>query len=127
MSIAVTRGVRVEVVAHFLPEHSRPVQGLWVHAYEVTITNESAVPVTLMTRHWIITNAHGTQEHVRGPGVVGEQPRLEPGESFSYRSGAPLDTPFGTMHGSYGMLAEDGSVFDAEVAPFDLAEPFAAN
>ena len=127
MSTAVTRGVRVEVLARFLPEHSSPARGLWVHAYEVTITNEGTVPVTLMTRHWIITNAHGTQEHVRGPGVVGEQPRLEPGESFTYSSGAPLDTPFGTMHGSYGMLAEDGDVFDADVAPFDLAEPFAAN
>ncbi len=127
MSTATTEGVRVDVRSRYLAERSAPARGLWVHAYQVTLTNEGDRAATLRTRHWIITNSHGTEEHVRGAGVVGEQPRLEPGQSFQYTSGAPLDTAVGTMHGSYGMERDAGSTFDAVVAPFPLAEPYALN
>lgn len=127
MSVAITHGVRVEVEADYLLEQSDPDQGLWVHAYHVTVTNHSEGTVQLVSRHWIITNAHGVEEHVRGPGVVGHQPVLRKGQSFRYTSGCPLDTPVGTMHGTYQMIREDGERFDAEVAPFTLAEPYALN
>ena len=127
MSTATTEGIRVDVRSRYLAERSDPARGLWVHAYQVTLTNEGEAPATLRSRHWIITNSHGTEEHVRGAGVVGEQPRLEPGQSFQYTSGAPLDTAVGTMHGSYRMERDDGRTFDAEVAPFTLAEPYALN
>ena len=122
-----TRGVRVEVVSDFLPQQSDPSQGLWVFIYHVTITNTGERTVQLRSRHWIITNSHGVQDHVRGAGVVGNQPVLEPGQSFSYTSGCPLDTPVGTMHGTYQMVLEDGVEFDAKVAPFTLAQPYALN
>ena len=127
ISTATTEGFRVEVRSRYLEERSDPSRGLWVHAYQVTLTNVGTSPATLRSRHWVITNSHGTEEHVRGAGVVGEEPRLEPGETFRYTSGAPLDTAFGAMHGSYQMERDDGSTFEAEVAPFDLAEPFAMN
>ena len=126
-SVAVTRGVRVEVVPEYLEEHSEPTHGHWMHAYHVEITNEGAETVRLLARHWVITNARGEEEHVRGPGVVGEQPVLRPGQSFRYTSGCPMDTSVGTMHGTYQMVAEGGERFDAEVAPFTLAEPYALN
>ncbi len=126
-SEAVTRGVRVTVRPEYLPAQSAPQQGLWVHAYHVTIRNEGDVAVQLISRHWVITNARGAVEHVRGPGVVGVQPLLSPGESFTYTSGCPLDTNVGSMHGSYQMLDAAGERFDAEVAPFTLAEPYALN
>ena len=126
-SEATTQGVRVEAVSDYLPRQSDPVQGLWFFVYHVTITNQGDGAVQLMSRHWIITNSHGVEDHVRGPGVVGNQPVLEPGQSFSYTSGCPLDTPVGTMHGTYQMVCEDGAQFDAEVAPFTLAEPFSLN
>jgi ApaG protein len=127
MSEMVTNGVRVIVQPEFLEAQSDPVAGLWLHAYHVTVENEGDVPVTLMARHWIITNARGEVEHVRGPGVVGHQPVLEPGESFRYSSGCPMNTTVGTMHGSFQMVREDGLKFNAEIAPFTLAEPFALN
>ena len=127
ISTAITEGIQVEVRSRYLAQRSDPARGLWVHAYQVTVTNVGTVPATLRARHWIITNSHGTEEHVRGEGVVGEEPRLESGDTFRYTSGAPLDTAFGTMHGTYQMERDDGSVFDAVVAPFDLAEPFAMN
>jgi ApaG protein len=127
MSEMVTNGVRVIVQPEFLEAQSDPVAGLWLHAYHVTVENEGDVPVTLMARHWIITNARGEVEHVRGPGVVGHQPVLEPGESFRYSSGCPMNTSVGTMHGSFQMVREDGLKFNAEIAPFTLAEPFALN
>lgn len=126
-SEATTRGVRVEVVSDYLAKQSDPVQGLWFYAYHVTITNQGDETVQLRSRHWIITNSHGVEDHVKGAGVVGNQPILEPGQSFSYTSGCPLDTPVGTMHGTYQMVGEDGAEFDATVAPFTLAEPFALN
>jgi ApaG protein len=123
----VTNGVRVTVQPEFLFEQSDPTSGLWLHAYHVTVENEGDSTVTLMSRHWVITNARGEVEHVRGPGVVGQQPVLEPGESFRYSSGCPMNTSVGTMHGSFQMVRDDGLKFNAEVAPFTLAEPFALN
>jgi ApaG protein len=122
-----TRGVQVEVKPEYLPEQSDPSSGLWVHAYHVTISNRGEKAVQLLSRHWVITNAEGSEEHVRGPGVVGPQPVLKPGDTFTYTSGCPLDTPIGTMHGTYQMVTEDGEKFDAEIAPFTLAEPYALN
>jgi ApaG protein len=123
----VTNGVRVIVRPQYLEEQSDPESGLWLHAYHVTVENEGDSAVTLMSRHWVITNARGEVEHVRGPGVVGHQPVLEPGESFRYTSGCPMNTSLGTMHGSYEMVREDGLKFNAEIAPFTLAEPLALN
>jgi ApaG protein len=123
----VTNGVRVIVQPEFLTEQSDPVAGLWLHAYHVTVENKGDSTVTLMSRHWVITNARGEVEHVRGPGVIGHQPVLEPGESFRYSSGCPMNTSVGTMHGSFQMVRGDGLKFNAEVAPFTLAEPFALN
>lgn len=94
-------------------------------AYTVSISNEAGARVQLRSRHWIITDGHGRIEEVRGRGVVGEQPLLEPGESFQYTSGCVLETPQGTMHGSYRMQREDGSTFEAEISPFVLATPTA--
>lgn len=126
-SEAVTQGVRVKVKPEFLPHQSDPARGLWFFAYHVTVTNEGPHTLQLMSRHWIITNAEGREEHVRGPGVVGEQPVLRPGQSFRYTSGTPLDTPVGTMHGTYQMVGRDGTRFEARVAPFMLTHPFGVN
>jgi ApaG protein len=122
-----TQGVKVRVEPEYLPDHSNPAQSLWVHAYHVTITNESEQVLQLVWRQWIITNANGTEDRVSGPGVVGQQPVLKPGESFEYTSGCPLDTAVGTMHGSYRMVTPAGEHFEATIAPFTLAEPFALN
>lgn len=122
-SEATTQGVRVQVWARYSPEHSDPQQSQWFFLYTIRITNQGEQAVQLQTRHWIITDATGHEEEVRGPGVVGAQPELEPGEDFEYTSGCPLATPFGSMQGSFQMLKEDGSEFDAEVARFELREP----
>lgn len=95
--------------------------------YKVRITNIGTEGVQLVSRHWIITDANGHVEEVRGPGVVGYQPTLEPGESFEYTSGCPLKTPFGSMHGTYQMVTRGGDHFDAEIAPFALSEPHSIN
>jgi ApaG protein len=126
-SEAITRGIRVRVRSQYVPEHSHPAEKKWFFAYRVKIANESDQTVRLISRHWIITDANGEVDEVRGPGVVGEQPRLAPGEEHEYTSFCPLETPFGTMHGSYQMVTDAGEPFDAEVAPFSLAEPFAIN
>jgi len=123
-SEAVTRGVRVHVSSQYSPERSQPSEGQWFFLYTVRIVNEGAETVQLVTRHWVITNGDGQVEEVRGPGVVGEQPVLQPGEGFEYTSGCPLSTPFGTMHGTYQMVARNGEMFDAEIAPFTLSEPY---
>lgn len=120
-SEAVTRGVRVHVRARFSPEHSDAEKPLWFFLYTITITNESSETVRLLNRHWVITDANGEVEEVRGPGVVGEQPTLEPGQSFEYTSGCPLTTEFGSMHGTYDMVVlRSGEHYDAEVAGFAL-------
>jgi ApaG protein len=110
----------VEVEPQFLPEQSAPAQDLYSFAYTITITNTGEVPAQLISRHWIIANAAGETEEVKGLGVVGHQPLLKPGESFQYTSGCRLRTPSGTMQGSYFCVAEDGERFDVEIAPFVL-------
>ncbi len=122
-SIAVTQGIRVRVQSQYLPDQSSPREDRYVFAYTITISNEGASTAQLKTRHWIITDARGEIEEVRGDGVVGEQPRLSPGQSFQYTSGCVLETPVGTMHGSYRFWRDDGTFFDAEIAPFSLASP----
>ena len=125
-SEAVTRGIRVHVEPQFDPARSRPPE-LWFFLYTVTISNEGPETVQLISRHWIITDEENRVEEVRGPGVVGEQPVLAPGEKFRYTSGCPLKTATGTMHGSYQMVGEDGEGFDAEIAAFTLSEPYTVN
>jgi ApaG protein len=121
-SCALTRGIRVEVRSQYSPEHSDPAEDRWFFVYAIRITNESGDPVQLLRRHWIIADAMGEVEEVEGPGVVGEQPRLEPGESYEYSSGCPLGTPFGSMRGSYHMTSDSGASFDAEVSEFTLRD-----
>lgn len=122
-SEAETRGVRVSVESEFVEERSKPDQQVWLYAYHVHIANESSETVQLVSRHWVITSGTGVVEEVRGPGVVGKQPVLAPGEAFEYSSFCSLRTPFGIMHGSYEMTTELGERFDAEIAPFQLGEP----
>ena len=126
-SEAVTEGIRVRVRARYVPERSNPGESHWFFAYTISIANESERTVQLISRHWIITDANGHVEQVRGPGVVGEQPRLAPGEGFEYTSACPLRTAFGTMHGTYQMTTEGGEPFDVEIAPFALSEPYGIN
>lgn len=116
---------RIEVSAQstFVRDQSMPEDDKYVFAYTVTISNTGTVAAQLKTRHWIITDARGNIQEVRGEGVVGEQPYLSPGESFRYTSAAMLETPVGTMHGSYQMIADDGTEFDAPIPPFGLALP----
>jgi ApaG protein len=127
MSDATTRGVRVEVRTTYVPERSSPADSQFFFAYRIRITNVGEDTVQLLSRHWVISDGHGNTEHVRGPGVVGEQPVLEPGEAFEYTSFCPLRTPIGSMHGTYQMVTAGGSAFDAEIAPFPLAVPTAIN
>jgi ApaG protein len=124
-SDAVTQGIRVQVVARYDPSRSNPHQNQWFFLYTITIRNEGSITSQLISRHWIITNANGKVEEVKGPGVVGEQPILAPGQSFEYTSGCPLPTSFGTMHGTYQMITAKGEQFDATIAPFTLSEPHA--
>ena len=123
-SEAVTHNIRVEVESQYAPEHSQPFQNHWFFYYSVRITNEGEETVQLLSRHWVITDATCHQEEVRGPGVVGEQPVLAPGESFQYTSGCPLRTSAGVMRGTYQMVTADGMHFDVEIAPFALNEPY---
>lgn len=126
-SEAQTFGVRVEVTSSFVRERSEPARGRWFFAYHIRISNHGDQNVQLVSRHWIITDAHGRVEEVTGPGVVGKQPVLEPGASFEYTSFCPLGTPFGTMRGSYQMVGADGQAFDAEIAEFALSQPLVVN
>jgi len=126
-SEATTRGVRVEVESRYLPEKSDPGRKRWFFAYDIRISNDGDDVVQLLTRHWIITDGNGNVEEVKGPGVVGNQPVLAPGESFEYTSFCPLTTPFGTMEGSYQMVTDGGADFDAVIAQFALSEPMTVN
>src|SRR5262245_37684351 len=126
-SEAQTSGIRVLVRSQYVSERSRPEIGEFFFAYTILIENRSRERVQLVSRHWVITDAEGRQEEVRGPGVVGEQPVLDPGESFQYTSACPLRTPFGTMRGTYQMVRPDGTRFDAQIATFRLAQPYAVN
>jgi ApaG protein len=124
ISEAVTQGVRVRVESEYAPDRSKPSKNQWFFLYTVTITNEGPEVVQLLTRHWVITDGTGHVEEVRGPGVVGKQPTLNPGERFEYTSGCPLATPFGVMEGTYQMVTQSGERFDAKIAPFTLSEPY---
>jgi ApaG protein len=115
--------VEVEVATRFLDEQSSPDENRFVFAYSVTIRNRGQVPARLLSRHWIITDANGKVQEVRGEGVVGEQPWMRPGDDFQYTSGAVLETAIGTMRGSYQMLADDGTRFDAPIPEFTLSIP----
>ena len=126
-SEAETQGIRVRVRAEFWPERSQPQAGRFAFKYLVEIRNEGEVAATLQSRHWLITDAAGRVEEVRGEGVVGKQPRLGPGQAFEYASWALLKTPYGAMRGSYEMERPDGSTFDAEVAEFSLTQPNGLN
>ena len=123
-SEAVTNNVRVEVESQYVPERSQPFQKEWLFHYTVRITNEGDDTVQLVSRHWIVTDATGHTQEVKGPGVVGEQPVLAPGESFQYTSTSSLTTSTGVMRGTYQMVSEDGGHFDVEIAPFALHEPY---
>ena len=123
-SEAVTQGVRVQVTARYSPGRSQPSRNQWFFLYTVEVMNEGSETVQLISRHWVITDADDNVEEVQGPGVVGQQPVLEPGESFEYTSGCPLATPFGSMQGTYRMVRSSGDSFDVEIAPFALSEPY---
>ena len=124
MYTATTNDITVQVEPQFLDEHSEPAEDHYLWAYTIRIENGGEETVQLLNRHWIITDARGQVEEVRGPGVVGEQPVLEPGESFEYTSGCPLGTPSGVMYGSYEMTGRAGERFDIEIPAFSLDSPF---
>lgn len=111
---------RIEVAPQYLPDQSVPSQGVFSFAYTITITNSGEVPAQLISRHWVISNAAGETEEVKGLGVVGHQPLLKPGEAFQYSSGCRLRTPSGSMRGSYFFVAEDGERFEVEIPAFEL-------
>jgi ApaG protein len=123
---ATTRDVTVRVSVSYLPEQSEPAHGRWFWAYHIRIENDGDEAVQLLTRHWVITDGRGGQEEVRGDGVVGDQPIIDPGESYDYVSGCPLKTPSGTMEGSYGMVDMDGAPFDVAIPLFPLQSPATA-
>ena len=115
--------IDVSVVTRFLPEQSQPDQEKYAFAYTVTIQNNGSHAAQLLSRHWLITDGDGKVQEVRGPGVIGQQPTIEPGESHTYSSGTLLSTRVGSMQGSYQMIARDGQRFEADIAPFRLAVP----
>lgn len=125
MDIPDRHQINVNAVAEYLADQSRPDDGQYVFAYHITVINAGTVTAQLLSRHWIITDGNGKVQEVKGQGVVGEQPVLKPGQAFRYTSGCVLETPVGTMQGSYQMVAEDGEPFDAAIAPFMLAMPHA--
>jgi ApaG protein len=123
MYVATTRAIRVTVTPRHLPDQTDPAKSQYVWAYHVLIENKGDVTVQLRSRHWKITDGHGRQQEVKGPGVVGETPRLQPGEAFEYRSGTSLSTPSGFMGGTYQMVSETGENFDIEIPTFSLDTP----
>ena len=127
MSDTTTKGIRVQVQSRYLAEQSSPRDNQYLFAYHIKISNEGAIRTQLVSRRWIINDADGHIEHVHGPGVVGEQPVLNPGDVFEYTSFCPLRTNVGSMHGSYQMVTSEGDEFDAMISPFTLAIPNALN
>lgn len=115
--------IDVQVKTRFLPDHSEPQEQRFVFAYDITIVNNGSISAQLLSRHWLITNSNGQTQEVRGDGVVGEQPHIQPNKTFNYSSGTILATEVGSMQGSFTMQAEDGYQFDAPIAPFSLAIP----
>jgi ApaG protein len=126
-SNSTTDGITITVRSVYVPEQSSPRMRRYVFAYTVKIANEGDAPAQLKSRHWVITDAEGKTEEVRGAGVIGQQPYLEPGDQFEYTSGCVLPTPRGEMRGTYQMHRPDGSAFDARIAPFELVLPFSLN
>ena len=124
---AVTHGIRIRVQSEYSPTRSAPKDGHWFFLYTITITNERDTPAQLRQRHWVITNSRGEVSEVHGSGVVGEQPLLQPSDSFEYTSACPLDTAFGTLAGTYTFEGADGDEFEVEVPTFSLAMPYALN
>jgi len=114
---------QVDVESTYVVEQSDPDENRFVFSYTITIRNEGQVPAKLLARHWIITDADGKVQEVKGDGVVGEQPHLKPGDGFRYTSGAILETPVGSMYGTYNMIADDGNEFIADIQPFTLSMP----
>ncbi|HKI98585.1 MAG TPA: Co2+/Mg2+ efflux protein ApaG [bacterium] len=127
METATTRGVQVDVEAFYLDDQSQPTERQYAFAYRVHLKNVGEVRVQLLSRHWIITDSTGTVRHVKGPGVVGEQPVLEPGEEFEYVSGSQLESPMGTMEGTYQMISSAGEEFDIRIPLFTLSVPGTLN
>jgi ApaG protein len=127
MSDTITRGIRIQVQSYYDPDRSSPQESYYFFVYHVRITNEGSVTAQLVSRDWLITDGNGDVQRVQGPGVVGEQPVLAPGESYEYTSFCPLSTPVGTMEGSYFMVPVGGEGFKAIIAPFSLAVPHAVN
>jgi ApaG protein len=127
VSTAITQGIRVTVSTVYVPSQSSPTEHRYVFAYTVRIMNEGTETAQLRSRHWVITHGSGRVEEVRGPGVVGQQPVLAAGQHFEYTSGCVLETPRGSMRGSYQMVLTDGRSFNAEIAPFTLAMPHSLN
>ncbi len=125
MSTAVTQGIQVDVQSAYRPERSEP--GRFLFTYTIRISNRGERAAQLLSRHWIITDATGQRQEVVGEGVVGQQPLLSPGEHFEYTSFCVLETPHGSMRGTYRMQREDGASFDAEIAPFPLVVPGSLN
>ena len=125
--VTTTAGIRIKVETMYLPDRSSPRQGQFLFAYHITISNVGVETAQLLSRHWIITDAEGEVQEFRGPGVVGEQPVLEPGTSYEYTSYCPLKTNVGTMQGTYTMVRPGGEQFEARIAPFTLAVPNALN
>lgn len=119
--------INIQVETSYVESQSVPEENHYVFSYTITIRNDGGVAARLLNRHWIITDANGNVEEVKGPGVVGQQPVLQPGESFEYTSFCPLTTPFGTMRGTYQMTNENGDSFDAEISEFELSEPLDVN
>ncbi|MDF2075244.1 Co2+/Mg2+ efflux protein ApaG [Pseudomonas mendocina] len=115
--------IDVSVTTRYLAAQSQPEQNRYAFSYTVTIVNNGELPAQLLSRHWLITDGDGRVQEVRGAGVIGQQPHIEPGASHTYSSGTVMTTQVGTMQGSYQMLAEDGKRFDATIAPFRLAVP----
>ena len=127
MSVCITQGIKVSVRTRYLSDESEPENKKYLFAYEITIENEGTLPAQLVSRHWMIKDAFNEVEEVRGEGVVGQTPYLEPGESFTYSSYCPLRTDYGTMRGSYQMVRPNGEEFDAVIAPFALMPAFMLN
>jgi ApaG protein len=120
-----TQPILVQVKTRYIEEQSEPQEPRFVYGYTITLLNQGEEPARLVSRHWIITDAEGAVQEVQGMGVVGEQPRLDPGESYTYTSGVVLQTETGTMTGSYQMLTDDGVRFDAQIPEFALVPPHA--
>ena len=123
---AVSDDITVRVAVSYLPEQSQPAHGRWFWSYHIRIENDGETPVQLLTRHWVILDGRGGRHEVEGEGVVGDQPVIDPGESYDYVSGCPLQTPTGSMEGSYGMIDADGDEFDVAIPRFPLLAPATA-